>query len=205
VTSDEGHESAALARKVAPEPVELGASAIQALSHPLRVQLAWQLARLNTARTSDLAAAIGEAPNKTSYHLRILSDHGIITRVTPPARPDSQADGRETWWRLTSPGGIGWNRRDPAVAAVAGDLEAAIDRARDARAAAARVNADGDLPQMSVLMPAALTRAEATHFHDRLREVADEIFEGRRQRTTDPDVEVEYDVEISFLPVWKAD
>lgn len=70
------------------DPVALGASAIKALSHPLRARVVWHFARVETARTSDLAAALDIAPNKASYHLSLLEEHGIITRTDPrPAPP----------------------------------------------------------------------------------------------------------------------
>lgn len=186
-------------------PVELGAEAIKALSHRLRVKLVWELARVDTARTSDLATAIEAAPNKASYHLRILEEHGIIAKAEPPDDPERTADGRETWWRLASAGGIAWNRRDPGVAAVAGELEHTFEAVRDAPALAARVNADRALPQMDSMMPVPLTTAEAREFYDRFVALFEDLFALRQNRLgTGFQPEVEYDVQLAFLPVWRA-
>lgn len=186
-------------------PVELGAEAIKALSHELRVKLLWELARVDTARTSDLAAAIEAAPNKASYHLRILEEHGIIAKAEPPDDPERTADGRETWWRMASPGGIAWNRRDPAVAAVAGELERTFETVRDAPALAASVNADGTLPQMGSMMPVPLTVDEAHEFRDRFVALYEDLYALRQERLgTGFQPDVEYDVQLSFLPVWRA-
>lgn len=186
-------------------PVELGAAAIKALSHELRVKLLWELARVDTARTSDLAAAIEAAPNKASYHLKILHEHGIIGKGEPPEDPERAADGRETWWRMASSGGIAWNRRDPAVAAVAGELERTFETVRDAPALAAQVNADGALPQMSSMMPVPLTLDEAHEFHDRFVALFEDLYALRQKRLgTGFHPEVEYDAQLMFLPVWRA-
>lgn len=107
---------------------------------------------------------------------------------------------------MTSPQGISWDRRDPAVDRVADDLDRVLAQVRNARAAAAQVNADRKLPQLSAIVPVPLTHAEAQAFRDRLQALTDELFDLRAQRVgSDFAPDIEYDVQVDFLPVWAAD
>jgi len=66
-------------------------SRLKAISHPLRLQILVVLDAMKEARTSDLAAELGAAANKVSYHLSILETGGFITKRVGD-------DARETWW-----------------------------------------------------------------------------------------------------------
>lgn len=67
---------------------------IDALLHPLRIRILAELTSSEKLRTSDIATALGEAPNKISYHASILEKEGLISKVK------SQTDQRETWWKM---------------------------------------------------------------------------------------------------------
>ncbi len=75
---------------------------LQAISHPIRSKILRTLVLGEPMRVSDVAAAVGEAPNSVSYHLRQLEKAGITTRVDPVAGHD----GRETWWAVPDWHGI---------------------------------------------------------------------------------------------------
>lgn len=68
-------------------------SRLKAISHPLRLQILVVLDALKEARTSDLAAELGAAANKVSYHLSILEAGGFINKRVGE-------DARETWWSV---------------------------------------------------------------------------------------------------------
>jgi DNA-binding transcriptional ArsR family regulator len=84
-----------------------------ALAHPLRLRILHHLQTRPAARATDLAQALGVAPNSMSFHLRQLARFGYV-EPDDTARPD----GREKWWRSTSPTGfrIEGPERDPAAA-----------------------------------------------------------------------------------------
>lgn len=187
-----------------PRPVELDPSALRALAHPLRVKLLSEIARVGRSRTTDLAAAIGEPPNKTSYHLRQLFEHGIIAHAEPPA---GAPDGRETWWRLASEGGVTWDFTDPAVAAIAHDLQRMSgELMAQTEARAYEVNRDKRFHMLGTEFNVPLTKAEADAFWERLTALTEELFALRRARLgTDFPAEVEYDLDLRFLPIWAAD
>lgn len=93
-----------------------------ALAHPLRLDILSQLVMRDAARATDLARALGVAPNSVSFHLRQLARFGY---VEPDLSP--RTDGRERWWRLTSPDGF---RIEPSEqdAAAAGQLREMMRR-----------------------------------------------------------------------------
>lgn len=66
---------------------------LQAVSHPLRLRILFALDAQEEARTSDLAAELGVAANKVSYHLSLMEKGGIIRKRTGE-------DARETWWSV---------------------------------------------------------------------------------------------------------
>jgi len=69
---------------------------LRVLSQPVRVKILRAMVDGRAMRVSDVAAAIGEAPNSVSYHLRQLEKAGVARR----AEPDPRRDGRETWWTV---------------------------------------------------------------------------------------------------------
>lgn len=81
-----------------PHPLErtsdfVGAEALRALAHPLRIQLLERLGVLECATASVLARDIGESSGATSYHLRQLARHGLIVEDT------ERGTAKERWWR----------------------------------------------------------------------------------------------------------
>lgn len=82
-----------------PAPRRVGAAALQAMAHPLRVRLFDELSAFGPATASQLARRTGESSGATSYHLRQLARHGFVEEV-----PD-RGNGRDRWWRAV-PGGF---------------------------------------------------------------------------------------------------
>ncbi|MBB6174233.1 DNA-binding transcriptional ArsR family regulator [Nocardiopsis mwathae] len=71
---------------------------LQALAHPLRIQLITALREYGPATASQLAARLGESSGATSYHLRQLAAHGFIEEAS------ERSTGRERWWKATHRG-----------------------------------------------------------------------------------------------------
>jgi DNA-binding transcriptional ArsR family regulator len=84
------------------ESMEIDASALRGLAHPLRGRLLEELTRNGPATATILGQRLGESSGATSYHLRQLSRFGFIDAA--PGR----SGGRERWWRIR-PGG--WNMK----------------------------------------------------------------------------------------------
>jgi DNA-binding transcriptional ArsR family regulator len=53
-------------------------SALKALSHPLRVRLLATLREIGPATATELAKLLDTDTGSTSYHLRVLADHGFV-------------------------------------------------------------------------------------------------------------------------------
>ena len=90
-------------------PNPLGAEALKAFAHPLRIAMYRWLSAHGSGTASQVARALGESTGQTSYHLRQLERHGLIEDD-----PEAPAGGRERWWR---PVGFSLDRRhldDPA-------------------------------------------------------------------------------------------
>jgi predicted ArsR family transcriptional regulator len=66
---------------------------VRALAHPLRVRLLGSLRFDGPGTASILGERLGESSGATSYHLRVLADHGFIEE------DPSRGRGRERWWR----------------------------------------------------------------------------------------------------------
>jgi predicted ArsR family transcriptional regulator len=71
----------------------LDPQSVRALAHPLRVRLLGSLRFDGPGTASILGERLGESSGATSYHLRVLADHGFIEEDT------SRGRGRERWWR----------------------------------------------------------------------------------------------------------
>ena len=71
----------------------LDGGSLRALAHPLRARIVGSLRGSGPATATILAERLGESSGATSYHLRVLADHGFV--VDEPARNR----GRERWWR----------------------------------------------------------------------------------------------------------
>lgn len=65
---------------------------LEALAHPLRLELIEHLLASGPATASACARAVGDSPSNCSYHLRVLARAGLVGEA------DSD-DGRERPWR----------------------------------------------------------------------------------------------------------
>jgi DNA-binding transcriptional ArsR family regulator len=70
---------------------------LEALAHPVRLDLLTYLMSEGPATASVCARAVGDTPSNCSYHLRSLARHGLV-------EPVSSGDGRERPWRATVTG-----------------------------------------------------------------------------------------------------
>ncbi len=53
---------------------------LEALAHPVRLDLLTYLISAGPATASVCARAVGDSPSNCSYHLRTLADHGLVER-----------------------------------------------------------------------------------------------------------------------------
>ena len=65
--------------------------ALEALGHPVRLELINHLMSAGPATASACARAVGDTPSNCSYHLRVLAQVGLVGEV-------ASADGRERPW-----------------------------------------------------------------------------------------------------------
>lgn len=92
--------------------MDVDATALRGLAHPLRGRLLEQLQLRGPATATILGQRLGESSGSTSYHLRQLARHGFIE----PA--EGRGGGRERWWQARRGG---WSmsghafRQDPAT------------------------------------------------------------------------------------------
>jgi DNA-binding transcriptional ArsR family regulator len=70
---------------------------LEALSHPVRLDVLGFLMSEGTATASVCARAVGDTPSNCSYHLRVLAKHGLVEQ-------QASADGRERPWKATITG-----------------------------------------------------------------------------------------------------
>lgn len=66
---------------------------LRGLVHPLRVRLLQLLQDDGPATATALGARMGQSSGVTSYHLRVLAEHGLIAEDT------ERGTGRDRWWR----------------------------------------------------------------------------------------------------------
>jgi DNA-binding transcriptional ArsR family regulator len=66
--------------------------ALEALAHPLRLELITHLMGAGPATASACARAVGDTPSNCSYHLRVLAQVGLVGEAV-------SADGRERPWQ----------------------------------------------------------------------------------------------------------
>jgi DNA-binding transcriptional ArsR family regulator len=91
-----------------PEPVpakrrlEMDATTVKVLAHPMRVQILRILQLRGAVSVTSLAAELSETTGATSYHLRQLARHGMVEQTDSPDSPDSgHPTGRkQRWWRM---------------------------------------------------------------------------------------------------------
>ena len=65
---------------------------LEALAHPLRLELLEHLLAAGPATASACARAVGDTPSNCSYHLRVLARAALVGE-------DASPDGRERPWR----------------------------------------------------------------------------------------------------------
>ena len=70
---------------------------LDALAHPVRLDVLGHLMSAGPATASQCARAVGDTPSNCSYHLRVLAAHGLV-------EPDGSGDGRSRPWRATVTG-----------------------------------------------------------------------------------------------------
>ena len=78
-------------------PVLTDPEVLQALAHPVRLDVLSYLMAEGPATASQAARAVGDTPSNVSYHVRALARHGLVEPV--PA-----GDGRTRPWRATITG-----------------------------------------------------------------------------------------------------
>ncbi|WP_341997988.1 helix-turn-helix domain-containing protein [Microbacterium sp. LWH7-1.2] len=88
-------------------------AALEALAHPVRLDLLSFLMSHGAASASECARAVDDNPSNCSYHLRVLARHGLVERA-------ASDDGRERPWQATITGlSLDLDSDDPSVVASA--------------------------------------------------------------------------------------
>lgn len=83
--------------------LELDATALKALAHPLRVQILRILQLRSRASVTSLAAELSETTGATSYHLRQLARHGFVEEFSTDEAGeagDKRVGRKQRWWRM---------------------------------------------------------------------------------------------------------
>jgi DNA-binding transcriptional ArsR family regulator len=93
-------------------PVISDADALQALAHPVRLDVLNYLMSQGPATASVCARAVGDSPSNCSYHLRVLARHKLV-------EAGQSDDGRERPWRAAVTG-FSVADADPGTAAARG-------------------------------------------------------------------------------------
>lgn len=70
---------------------------LDALAHPVRLDVLGFLMSAGPATASECARAVGDTPSNCSYHVRVLARHGLV-------EPVESSDGRTRPWRATITG-----------------------------------------------------------------------------------------------------
>lgn len=78
-------------------PVLTDPDVLEALAHPVRLDLLTYLMANGPASASACARAVGDTPSNSSYHLRTLARHGLV-------EPAEATDRRQRPWRATITG-----------------------------------------------------------------------------------------------------
>jgi DNA-binding transcriptional ArsR family regulator len=78
-------------------PVLTDPEVLEALAHPVRLDVLNYLMSAGPATASTCARAVGDSPSNCSYHLRTLARHGLV-------EPAASRDGRERPWQATITG-----------------------------------------------------------------------------------------------------
>jgi len=91
-------------------PVLTDPDVLEALAHPVRLDLLGYLMSNGPATASACARAVGDTPSNSSYHLRTLARYGLVESV-------ESADRRQRPWRATITGFELDQDADPATPA----------------------------------------------------------------------------------------
>lgn len=83
---------------------------LDALAHPVRLDLLSYLMSEGPASASTCARAVGDTPSNCSYHLRTLARHGLVESV-------ASSDRRQRPWRATITGFVLDEEADPGTRA----------------------------------------------------------------------------------------
>ncbi len=78
--------------------IELDATGMRALAHPVRVRILTELQRHGPSTATRLSPDVGATPSVTSWHLRHLAEHGLVRDAR------THGSGRERWWEASSRG-----------------------------------------------------------------------------------------------------
>ena len=78
--------------------VELAPRDIRALAHPTRLAILARLQQHGPSTATALAPEVGATPSVTSWHLRHLAEHGLVSDA------EGRGNGRERWWQATARG-----------------------------------------------------------------------------------------------------
>jgi DNA-binding transcriptional ArsR family regulator len=89
-------------------PVLTDPEVLEALAHPVRLDLLTYVMANGPASASTCARAVGDTPSNCSYHLRTLARHGLVERV-------ESADRRQRPWQATITGFTLEPQADPAT------------------------------------------------------------------------------------------
>jgi DNA-binding transcriptional ArsR family regulator len=73
--------------------VVLTPKTLRGVVHPIRLQLLEALQIDGPATATGLARRVGQSSGVTSYHLRVLAEHGLIVEDV------ERGTGRDRWWR----------------------------------------------------------------------------------------------------------
>lgn len=82
------------------DDVELDATGMRALAHPVRLAILTRLQGSGPSTATLLAPEVGATPSVASWHLRHLAKHGLVRDAAPPP----EGSGRERWWEAASRG-----------------------------------------------------------------------------------------------------
>jgi DNA-binding transcriptional ArsR family regulator len=80
--------------------LEMDASTVKALAHPMRLQILRILRLRKKASVTSLAAELGETTGATSYHLRQLARHGFVEEFAGNERGTKRSGRPQRWWRM---------------------------------------------------------------------------------------------------------
>ncbi len=78
--------------------VELDATGMRALAHPVRLAILGRLREHGPDTATGLAPHVGASPSSASWHLRHLAEHGLVEDAPGDGR------GRQRWWQAVGKG-----------------------------------------------------------------------------------------------------